>query len=406
MDSGPEFFTRNTTEDVIIRTTLDPRIQRATEEALTFIFDNKVRDGSEAQAAIVVMSADGAVRAMVGGRDNQTSGAFNRATQASRQTGSLFKPFIYAAALDLGASPTDMIDDSPLCMDIAGSGRWCPENYDREFKGNISLAQALAESRNIPAVRLSERVGRENVRTVASLFGVQSELAAGPALALGVSESTLLEMAGAYAGILNGGSAVTPYGLVELRLQGDAEPLMGTGGGIGERVIREEAARELTWMMSRVVAAGTGQRAQIDGWELAGKSGTTQAARDAWFIGFSADYVTGVWMGYDNNTPLSGVTGGGLPAEIWQETMTRVLAGMTPVPLPMLPPQGAGNGGFTGTEATSQGPMSEIDRALQETFGAPQAPAPGQAPGMNADALAEQVLQQVIQNILNGQAGN
>ncbi len=403
MDSGPEFFTRNTTEDVIIHTTLDPRIQRAAEDALTWVFDNRVSEGSEAQAAIVVMSADGAVRGMVGGRDSQTSGGFNRATQASRQTGSLFKPFIYAAALDLGASPSDMIDDSPLCMDIAGSGRWCPENYDREFKGNITLAQALAESRNIPAVRLSERVGRENVRTIASLFGVKSELAAGPALALGVSESTLLEMTGAYAGILNGGSAVTPYGLVDLRLQGDAEPLMGTGGGIGERVIREDAARELTWMMSRVVAAGTGQRARIDGWELAGKSGTTQAARDAWFIGFSADYVTGVWMGYDNNTPLSGVTGGGLPAEIWKETMMRVLDGMTPVPLPMLPPQGAGNGGFIAVDAGSEGTSSEIDRALQEAFGNPQVPGSAPAPDMSPDALAEQVLQQVIQNILNGQ---
>ncbi len=406
MDSGPEFFTRDTTEDVMIRTTLDPRIQTAAETALASIFANSVTAGSKAQAAIVVMSADGAVRAMVGGRDTQTSGAFNRATQASRQTGSLFKPFIYAAALDLGASPLDMIDDSPLCMDIPGSGRWCPANYDRKFKGSITLAQALAESRNIPAVRLSERVGRENVRTIASLFGVRSELAAGPALALGVSESTLLEMTGAYAGILNGGSSVTPYGLVDLRLQGDSEPLMGTGGGIGERVIREDAARELTWMMSRVVAEGTGKRAQIDGWETAGKSGTTQSARDAWFIGFSADYVTGVWMGYDDNSPLTGVTGGGLPAEIWRETMTRVLAGMAPVPLPMLPPQGAGNGGFIGADAGSEGPISEIDRALQEVFGNPQVPGSGPAPGMSSDALAEQVLQQVIQDILKGQAGN
>ncbi len=395
MESGPEFFTRNTTEDVIIRTTLDQRIQRAAEEALVWIFDNKVRAGSEAQAAIVVMSADGAVRAMVGGRDNQTSGAFNRATQASRQTGSLFKPFIYAAALDLGASPLDMIDDSPLCMDIPGSGRWCPENYDRQFKGTITLAQALAESRNIPAVRLSEQVGRENVRTIASLFGVKSELAAGPALALGVSESTLLEMTGAYAGILNGGSSVTPYGLVDLRLQGETDPLMGTGGGIGERVIREDAARELTWMMSRVVAAGTGQRARIDGWELAGKSGTTQAARDAWFIGFSADYVTGVWMGYDNNTPLSGVTGGGLPAEIWQETMTRVLAGLPPTPLPMLPPQGQEQQ-FGGQQIGSDGTglIFEGDNPLGNLG----------TPGMNPDAIAEQVLQQLINDILSGQA--
>ncbi|RYG91197.1 PBP1A family penicillin-binding protein [Loktanella sp. IMCC34160] len=338
MDSGPEFFTRNTTEDVIIRTTLDPRIQSAAEEALIWVFENKVREGSEAQAAIVVMSADGAVRAMVGGRNTQASGAFNRATQALRQTGSLFKPFVYATALELGMSPNDIVVDEPFCMTVPGSGEWCPSNYSRDFSGAVTLTEALTRSLNIPAVKVSEQVGRDNVRTIAEGFGVQSDLAAGPSLALGVSESTLIEMTGAYAGILNGGSSVTPYGLVELRLQGDDVPLMGTGGGIGERVIREDAARQLTWMMHNVVQNGTGQRARVDGWQIAGKTGTTQAARDAWFIGFTGDYVAGVWMGYDNNTPLTGVTGSGLPAEIWHETMTRVLTGMQPVPLPMQAP--------------------------------------------------------------------
>lgn len=340
MDSGPEFFTRDTTEDVVIRTTLDQRIQTAAEEAMISVFETQVREGSTAQAAIIVMSADGAVRAMVGGRNIRDVGAFNRATQALRQTGSSFKPFIYAAALDLGYGPLDMIEDTPLTITIAGSGPWSPQNYDEEFKGAITLTQALAESRNIPAVRLSEAVGRDNVRNIAAGFGIESDMAAGPALALGVSESTLLEMTGAYAGILNGGSAVTPYGLVQLHLQGDETPLMDTGGGIGERVILEQAARELTWMMYQVVESGTGQRARIDGWEIAGKTGTTQGARDAWFIGFSGDYVTGVWMGYDDNSPLTGVTGGGLPAEIWHETMVRVLNGMPPVGLPMVPPDG------------------------------------------------------------------
>ena len=145
-------------------------------------------------------------------------------------------------------------------------------------------------------------------------------------------------MAGAYAGILNGGSSVVPYGLVELRLLGDDTSLMGSGGGIGERIIREESAQQLVWMMHQVVEAGSGMRARIDGWEIAGKSGTTQGARDAWFIGFTGDYVTAVWMGYDNNTPLTGVTGGGLPATIWHETMVRVLADKSPTPLPMIVP--------------------------------------------------------------------
>lgn len=335
MDSGPEFFTRDTTEDVIIKTTLDQRMQRAAEEALKYVFENKVSDGSKAQAAIVVMSADGAVRAMVGGRQSKVTGAFNRATMAKRQTGSAFKPFVFATALELGYTSGSTIVDEPFCMNIAGSGRWCPENYTRNYKGTVTLLEALRHSLNVPAVKIANSVGLDLVRKVASEFGIESDLAAGPALALGASESTLLEMSGAYAGILNGGSSVTPYGLVELRLLGDDTPLMGTGGGIGERVIQQDAAQELIYMMHDVVQNGTGQRAKLPDRQAAGKTGTTQAARDAWFLGFTADYVAGVWMGYDDNTPLRGVTGGGLPSEIWRETMVRVHAGLPANPLPM-----------------------------------------------------------------------
>ncbi|EPX84896.1 penicillin-binding protein, 1A family [Rubellimicrobium thermophilum DSM 16684] len=407
MDSGPEFFTSGTTEDVIIRTTLDPRIQRAAEQALRSVFETRVRAGSQAEAAIVVMSADGAVRAMVGGRADG-AGRFNRATMALRQTGSAFKPFIYAAALDLGYSPMDIIDDSPLCMTIAGSGQWCPENYDRTFKGPITLTQALAESRNIPAVLLSEQVGRDNVRAIAEGFGLSGDLASGPALALGASESTLLRMTAAYAGILNGGSAVEPYGLVDLTILGDSEPVMGRSGGLRERIIREQAARQLVWMMWRVVEEGTGTRARIPGWELAGKTGTTQGARDAWFIGFSADYVTGVWMGYDDNTPLTGVTGGGLPAEIWRETMVRVLDGLTPRPLPMEGPAGGGTGRFVDpggllAEGTGQPfqPTGDpaVDAALEAAFGPPSGSFDGGTP---LDPGQEAVLDALI-SILSGQ---
>ncbi|MBY5935408.1 transglycosylase domain-containing protein [Tateyamaria omphalii] len=341
MSTGPEFFTRDTTEDVIIRTTLDQRLQSAAEDALKEVFETKVREGSKAQAAIVVMSADGAVRAMVGGRETRVAGVFNRAIQAQRQTGSAFKPFVYAAALELGYSPLDFVDDEPLTLDIPGSGRWSPRNYTNTYSGRVTLTKALADSLNIPAVKVSESMGRDLVRRVATDFGITGDMADGPALALGASESTLLDMTGAYAGILNGGSSVTPYGLVDLRLQGDDVPLMGTGGGIGERVVQEGAARELIWMMEKVVSEGTGQRAQFGGWQIAGKTGTTQAARDAWFIGFTADYVTGVWMGYDDNTPLTGVTGGGLPTEIWRETMLRVHEGTSPRPLPLQVPERA-----------------------------------------------------------------
>jgi penicillin-binding protein 1A len=284
------------------------------------------------------MSADGAVRAMVGGRQIEAAGSFNRATQALRQTGSSFKPFVYAAAMDQGWSPMDFVEDTPLTINIPGSGPWTPKNYDEEFKGLVTLSQALAESRNIPAVRVSEAVGRENVRQIAADFGIESDLAAGPALALGASESTLIEMTGAYAGILNGGSSVAPFGIRILEVPGNEELNMFTETGIGERVITEEAAQLLVYMMAQVVNDGTGTRARLDGRPAAGKTGTTSAGRDAWFVGFTADYVAGVWMGYDDNTPLEGVTGGGLPAEIWREVMMRVHDRLPVQELPMIVP--------------------------------------------------------------------
>ncbi len=339
MSTGPEYFTRDTMEDVVIRTTLDPKLQKAAEDAMNEVYANKVKEGSKAQAAIVVMSADGAVRAMVGGRKTGVSGVFNRATQAKRQTGSAFKPFIYATALELGHSPYDTVVDEPFCMNVPGSGQWCPQNYSRNYKGKVTLTDALAHSLNIPAVKISESVGRDLVAKVATGFGIKSEVNSSPAMALGTSEASLLEMTGAYAGILNGGSAVTPYGLVDLRLKGDDEVLMGTGGGIRERVIQPEAAGQLIWMMEDVVNGGTGGRAKLPDREVAGKTGTSNDARDAWFIGFTADYVVGVWMGNDDNSPLTGVTGGGLPAEIWRETMLRVTEGTEAKPLPAIAPE-------------------------------------------------------------------
>jgi len=235
-------------------------------------------------------------------------------------------------------------------------------------------------------VRISEGLGRERVREIAQGFGIQSDLAAGPALALGASESTLIEMTGAYAGILNGGSSVTPYGLIELRVLGDDTPLMTQTGGIEDRVISREAAQQLTWMMYQTVEAGTGRRARIEGREIAGKTGTTQAARDAWFIGFSGDYVAGVWMGYDDNTPLSGVTGSGLPAEIWHETMRRILEDLPAVPLPMQPSGGA--------------PWSNPPRGSELNRTIPQQPSSQNSDGF--EATAENILIDVLRGLLGG----
>jgi len=379
MSEGPSFLTRDTTEDVILRTTFDPAMQRAAEDAINDVFTNQVREGSEAQAAIVVMSADGAVRAMVGGRDLRGAGLFNRATQAQRQTGSAFKPFVYATALDLGWRFDDLILDAPLTLNIPGSGAWSPENYSGEFYGEVTLTEALQASLNTAAVRLSEQVGRDLVRQVASEFGIDSDLAAGPALALGASESSLLEMSGAYAGILNGGSAVTPYGLLELRLMGEDTPLMGQTGGIRERVITDNAARQLIYMMNQVVENGTGQRANLANVEVAGKTGTTNSARDAWFIGFTSDYVAGVWMGYDDNRPLTGVTGGGLPAELWRQTMERIQANQPASPLPMIDPIAEGSRGPNRVLSTNEGTGQVLDGAAD---------------------LAEQILMQVLGGLL------
>ena len=396
MGEGPSFLTKDTTEDVIMRTTLDQRLQKAAESALADVFKTKVSEGSKAEAAVIVMSADGAVRAMVGGRKNAPAGSFNRATMAKRQTGSAFKPFVYAAAMDLGYSPADFVEDAPLTIKVPGSGNYSPRNYTNKYLGLITLTKALEESVNTSAVRISEAVGRDVVRRVAEDFGIRSDLAAGPALALGASESSLLEMTGAYAGILNGGSSVRPYGLIDLRLQGDNTSLLGQDGGIGERVISEDAAKYLTYMMHMVVEEGTGTRARLKGRQAAGKTGTTSAARDAWFIGFTADYVAGVWMGYDDNTPLRGVTGGGLPAEIWHEVMLRVHEGLPERPLPMLVPEPR-------LPPVPQGQSSQ--QFPEQVFDAPfpeQENPPSQSPGQQGEgALADRILQEVL-GILGG----
>jgi len=376
MSSGPDFLTRKTTEDVEVLTTFDPHLQRAAEAGLAAVFEQKVRTGSNAQAAIVVMSPDGAVRAMVGGRDfGRGEGQFNRATQARRQTGSLFKTFVYAAALQAGASPLDRVLDAPLTIYVPGSGDWTPQNYTRgEYLGEITLATALAESVNTATVRVAEQTGRARVAAVAQDLGLSVPGATGPAMALGVSEATLLEMTGAYAGILNRGVSVRPYGLRALRRKADGAPILQGGAAPGSRVLDERAAGELVWMMAQVIEGGTGTRARLPaGRPAAGKTGTTQAARDAWFVGFTADYVTGVWMGYDDNTPLTGVTGGGLPAEIWRETMARVEDGLPVAPLP---------------SRTPRPPIAQLPERLP-----------------NPVAGVETAVRTVVQNVINGLFG-
>ena len=421
MESGPGFLTSETTEDVTITTTFDQRIQRAAERALKRVFDEKVKDGSTAEAAVVVMSADGAVRAMIGGRDTTVNGAFNRASQAKRQTGSSFKPFVYAAALEAGYGPGDRIEDGPLTIRIPGGKNWSPKNYTRRYYGQVTLTDALKRSLNTATIRLQEVVGRDEVIRVAHDFGIVSNLTRSPSLGLGASEATLLELTGAYAGIRNGGTSVAPYGLVELNVQGDDQPLMGQTGGFGERVISQRAAGQLIYMMQKVIQEGTGGRAQLGSRPVAGKTGTTSSYRDAWFVGFSEQYVTGVWMGNDDNKPLTGVTGGGLPAEIWQAVMEEIHDGLPELPLSTVSPDGSGiimsSGGGTPQVVTSGSADDPLAAALAGVMngvngqdqGGRVITAPGEGggnpaatPGDSSEASSDDALSRALNGILSG----
>lgn len=413
MESGPGFLTSETTEDVTIRTTFDPRIQSAAERALQRIFAEKVSDDSKAEAAVVVMSADGAVRAIIGGRDSIVNGAFNRAVQAKRQTGSSFKPFVFAAALEAGYGPADQVEDGPLTIRIPGGKPWSPQNYTRRYSGNVTLTTALKQSLNTATIRLQETVGRDQVRRIAHDFGIVSNLTTSPSLGLGASEATLMELTGAYAGIRNGGTSVAPYGLVELRIAGDDQPLMGQTGGMGQRVISPRAAGQLIYMMQQVIDSGTGTRAKMGSRPVAGKTGTTSSYRDAWFVGFSEQYVVGVWMGYDDNTPLKGVTGGGLPAEIWQAVMTDIHDGLPELPLSTVSPDGSGillsNDGAPRVvtagsaddplAAALAGAVNSANPAPTRQVGGTPVTAP-QTPGASSTASSDDALSRALNGIL------
>ena len=334
MQSAPHFFTNNTTEDVTIETTFDPKIQQAAEDVLENIFKEKVDPKSQAQAAIVVMSPNGAVRAMVGGRKLHIAGTFNRSTQALRQPGSAFKPLVYATALEQGYKPNDLITDEAIKIEIPGSGTWTPQNYEKKFNGLVSLTDSLSQSLNIPAVKLAQQIGLNNISQISMDMGIYQKISTNPAIALGVSETTLLELTSAYATFLNDGIKVSPYGLEKLSLETGGSFSNRTLSPETNRILRSETAHSIVYMLEKAVSNGTGKKAKFSNWEIAGKTGTTQDARDAWFIGFTSEYIAGVWMGYDNNKPLNGVTGGGLPAEIWSLIMNKIHTDIKPQPLP------------------------------------------------------------------------
>jgi penicillin-binding protein 1A len=306
-------YVGHTGSDLVIRTTLSTRLQGLAEDRVEARLKGEGAKRHAGQAALVALGRDGAIRAMVGGRSYGAS-QFNRATQARRQPGSAFKLFVYLAALEAGRKPDDIVADRPVTI-----GGWQPRNYDGRYRGEISLSRALADSVNTAAVRISEAVGRAKVIEAARRLGVTSKLKSHPSLALGASEVSLLELTAAYGVIASGGRAVWPYGIEEIR-DSDGSVLYRRAGSGGGRVVDEDVAKALDGMLEGVIAAGTGRAAAI-GAEAAGKTGTSQDFRDAWFVGYAGRLVTGVWVGNDDSSPMTRVTGGGLPARLWRDFM-------------------------------------------------------------------------------------
>jgi penicillin-binding protein 1A len=280
------------------------------------------------QGALVAMTPDGAVRALVGGR-NYAETQFNRAVAARRQPGSTFKPFVYLTALEHGLTPQTIRDDRPI--ELNG---WRPENFNHDYFGPVTLAHALASSLNSVAVRLTVELGPANVVRTARRLGVTSKLDANPSIALGTSEVSVLEIVSAYSPFANGGFAAPPHVVERIRAAHGERTLYARPKGSAARVIDTRYVAMMNAMMRETVASGTARRADLPGWPVAGKTGTSQDFRDAWFIGFTSQLVTGVWLGNDDNTPTKKITGGGLPIEVWSQFMRTAHNGKAPSDLP------------------------------------------------------------------------
>ena len=315
-----------TNQPIIVETSFDLQTQAMAEQAVARGLAAEGEQYRAGQAALVAMTPDGGIRAMVGGRTYGGSG-FNRATDAVRQPGSAFKPFVYLTALEHGHSPDETVNDGPV--NIHG---WKPEDFEGHFKGEIPLIAAFAESSNSVAAQLTDEVGAKTVAATARRLGIASPLAEVSSLALGTSGVTPLELTGAYAPFANGGNGVVPFGVLKIKTSGGKILYQRKPSGIGA-VMSVNDNLQMTRMMLEVTASGTGKAARLDERPTAGKTGTTQDFRDAWFVGFTADLVCGVWIGNDNNAPMKKATGGTLPAHIFRGFMTEAEQGLPVRPL-------------------------------------------------------------------------
>ena len=298
--------------DIYVMTTLDQNLQEKAAQILSrTITANKAKNVT--QGAIVVLDYQGAVKVMVGGI-NYNRSQFNRATQALRQPGSAFKPFVYLTALQKGYTREDKIADVPLTI-----GNWKPENADKKYYGEVSLEYALIKSLNLATINLAQQLKGSDIIRNAKKMGISTPIKNTPSLPLGTFEVKVIDMAASYAAIANGGYAVWPHSIEEIYTK-DGFQLYQREPDNEILILDKNNVAELTKMLANVINYGTGRKAQIAGFG-AGKTGTSQGNRDAWFVGFNNRYVAAVWLGNDDNSPMKGVSGANLPAEIWQKTM-------------------------------------------------------------------------------------
>jgi penicillin-binding protein 1A len=322
----PEFV-RDYDQSIVVETTIDPSLQFTAEKSLRRHLAEEGVKLDVTQAAFVMLDTSGAIKAMVGGRSYKKS-QFNRATKAKRQPGSAFKPFVYLAAIEQGYTPDSVEIDEPVRI-----GNWEPENYKRKYLGPVTLETAFALSLNTISAKLTSYVGPESVGAVAHRLGIASPLGRDASIALGTSEVTLLEMTAAFTPFANGGAPVAPFAVRRVLNRDGVVLYERNGDGLGQAVSIYDVG-SMNRLLRAVVTEGTGRRAQFGGFDLGGKTGTSQDYRDAWFIGYSSHLVAGVWAGNDDNSPTRKVTGGSIPAAIWKDVMEEAHMGLMPQPLP------------------------------------------------------------------------
>jgi len=341
-------------EDIVVDTSIDPALQNAAEQALVETLAQRGAKLNVGEGALIAMTPDGTVRALVGGKSYAES-QFDRAIAAKRQPGSAFKPFVYLTALEHGLTPDSLRDDAPIS--VKG---WRPENYEHQYFGPVTLTQALANSLNTVSVRLTLELGPAAVIRTAYRMGIVSPLEPNASIALGTSEVSPFELVSAYAPFANGGFAASPHVIERIR-GSDGKTLYARAPQALGRIVDARYVAMMNAMMHETLVSGTARHADLPGWQAAGKTGTSQDFRDAWFVGYTSRLVTGVWLGNDDASPTHRATGGGLPVDIWSRFMKTALRGTAPAPLP-----GVAGGWFAA--------------ALPQPYAAPNAVAVNRAP--------------------------